>query len=161
MQHFNVRSFCFFFLLPLYAGCSEDVQKQVLSQEEKPAAVHYNKELSNFLRKNVANVAWAYVVDFTGPVTIYSDLAARSVGFQGKRVHGFDYTTGSVSPKISGRVVMLVQGPPVFEQSVYRINGKKHLHYSLHVDRGTTDSAASGFWTNEWEKPSNVRGEWI
>ena len=160
MQYINICGFWVLFLLPLFAGCSEDVQKQVVSQAEKPAPVFYNEELSQFLRKNVADVAWAYVVDFTEPVTIYSDVAARS-GFQGKEVHGFDYTTGSVSPEIGGRVVMLVQGPPVFEQSVFRINGKNHLHYSLCVDRGTTGLAASGFWTYEWEKPSNVRGEWI
>jgi len=148
MQHFNICGFWVLFLLPLFAGCSEDVQEQVVSQEKKPAAVFYNKELSQFLRKNVADVAWAYVVDFTEPVTIYSDVGARWIGFQGKTVHGFDYTTGSVSPEIGGRVVMLVQGPPPYEQSVYRINGKNHLRYSLHVDRGTTGFYGSGFWTN-------------
>lgn len=160
MQHFNVCGLWVLFLLPLFAGCSEDVPKPVASAAVKPAPVQYNEELSQFLGKNVANVAWAYVVDFTGPVTIYSDLAARSAGFQGKRVHGFDYTTGSVSPEISGRVVMLVQGPPFFMQSVYRIDGKDHLHFSLHVDRGATGSSGSGFWADEWEMPSNVRGEW-
>ncbi len=75
MQHFNVRSFWSFFLLSLYAGCSEDVQKQVLSQAEKPAAVHYNKELSNLLGRHVTHsLGPAYVIDFTEPVVVATDL---------------------------------------------------------------------------------------
>ncbi len=162
MQHFNVCGLWVLFLLPLFAGCSEDVQKQVVSQAEQPAPVHYNKELSDFLGCHVTHSGTAYVIDFTEPVVVTTDLFPKF----GRQVYGFDYQSGTLIPNLEGRVVLFLQGPPILSQGLYTLDGKEHVRVDISIDVNAQKGNRLGYYRsklyhNEWARPSNVRGGWL